>query len=519
MVAGVDVDAHLFHQIPDGRQPAVGHVPVGVRFEAFAVADARRRVQRPDAGAARLGRRQPRRVGRGVGGGLDGAARPGRPRGHVRIRAVRPEQLHRLDVGRIGGAPEGRRPVDTLRAAVVVRHVPQVLLEPRVRVGPGVEQRPHDVKVGGLLLVVRAGLRIARPRRPLQVQRGEQRRGPGVGGDAGVGAAPDEPQGEVEVAVHDGDLQRAGTVAAGPIDVGAGAQQGHRHLGMTLPGRVQQGGQPALHTHPFGVVARRAALDPRGVAALRRNVAESLHGPRGPHRRLHLAGRGPPPLPVAGRRRRAEPVQHLLAPPGGGAVHGVEVGQVDHLRGDFEVRAALHQHVHRPEPVGGGGEHQGRLPPGALADVHVGPVVEKGRDGLGVPRLRGEMQRRRPARRAGVRVGTGFQQRPHNRHPAAPPRDVQRRMATEASRRLKMSAGVEQHLGQLAVAPHRRPMQRGHAVGPGRLHVGAPFEQGPHGRRVAAARRIRDRRVDRGCQSPRGRVRHGQHGRDRADVQ
>ena len=379
---------------------------------------------------------------------------------------------------------------------MVVGHVPQVLLEPHVRIRPRLEQRRHDVEVGGFLLIVRAGLRIARPRRPLQVERREQRRGPPVGGDVGIGAALDQPQRQIEVAVHGGDLQRARLVAAHPIDVGPGVEQGQRHLGMTLAGRMQQGRQPALAPDPFGVGARGAAFQLHALAAAR-NVVEGLHLTRRPDRGLHLTRGGPPPLLLVRRRRRPEPVQHLLPPLRRRPVHRVERGEIDDPRSDVEICAALHQHVHRSEPVGRGGEHQRGLSPGPLPDVHVRSMVEQGGDGRAIPRLRGQVERSRPARRRGVRVGAGLEQRPHHRRLPAPARDVQRRMLADAGRRLEVRAGIQEHLGHLEVAPHCRPVQRGHAVGPRRLHVGAPFEQGLDGPRVAPARGIRHRRIDR----------------------
>ena len=256
VVADVDVDPHLFDQVPDRRQPAVRHVAVGVGFEALAVADARGGVERPDAGPAGHGGRQP--------GGIRGVAfappsRLGRPRRDVRVRAVRRQQPHRGDVGGVRGAPERRGAVDALRAAVVVRHVPEVLREPDVRIRPRLEQRLHDVQVGGLLLIVGAGLRVARPRRPLQVERREQRGGSGVGGDVRVGAPLDEAQREVEMPVHRGDLQRARAVAAHAIDVGPGVEQRQRHVDVPLAGGVQQRGQAPLPADALGVLAGRSA--------------------------------------------------------------------------------------------------------------------------------------------------------------------------------------------------------------------------------------------------------------------
>ena len=98
-------------------------------------------------------------------------------RRQMRIGAVRDQQPHRLDVARIGGAPERRRAdfVDAQHVEVV-RAVPDLALQPRVRIRALVEQRLHQVEIRRPLLQIRARLRIERLRRPLHVERRVERR-------------------------------------------------------------------------------------------------------------------------------------------------------------------------------------------------------------------------------------------------------------------------------------------------------------------------------------------------------
>ena len=124
VVARVDVGAELLDEILHRRQPAVGRVAMRVAGEAFAVLDAGRGVEREGAGTA--GRNRRRRVPLLVGG----RRRRRRDRRRRRVAALRrragparggaivgmfgsapcvDEQPHRVDVGRVGRAPERGR--------------------------------------------------------------------------------------------------------------------------------------------------------------------------------------------------------------------------------------------------------------------------------------------------------------------------------------------------------------------------------------------------------------------------
>ena len=94
--------------------------------------------------------------------------RPARRR-DARVGAVRDEQPHRVDVGGVRRAPERRRArlVD-VRLIEVVARVPDLPVDPRVRVRALVEQRAHQVEIRVPLLQVRARLRVGGLRRPLR---------------------------------------------------------------------------------------------------------------------------------------------------------------------------------------------------------------------------------------------------------------------------------------------------------------------------------------------------------------
>jgi hypothetical protein len=72
-------------------------------------------------------------------------------------------------------------------------------------------------------------------------------------------------------------------------------------------------------------------------------------------------------------------------------------------------------------------------------------------------------------------------------------REIQRRIRAEPGRRPHVRAGEDQHLRQLGVAIHRRPVQRGHAVALRRIDVGRLLEQRLDRLAIAARRGVRNR--------------------------
>ena len=71
--------------------------------------------------------------------------------------------------------------------------------------------------------------------------------------------------------------------------------------------------------------------------------------------------------------------------------------------------------------------------------------------------------------------------------------EIQRRVGAESRRRLDVGARGDQHLRELGVAVHRRPVQRRHAVALSGIHVSRILQQRLDGVAIATRRRIRDR--------------------------
>ena len=136
-----------------------------------------------------------------------------------------------------------------------------MLSRPRIRIRAGLEQRLHRLKVGRVLLVVRSRLRITRPRRPLQVDDDEERRRATVAREVGIGAALEQAQRQVEVAVQRGDQQRAGVIAGCLVDRRSAIEKREHAVSMPLTGRVEQRRQATLRADA-GRVARRPLRHP-----------------------------------------------------------------------------------------------------------------------------------------------------------------------------------------------------------------------------------------------------------------
>ena len=254
-----------------------------------------------------------------------------------------------------------------------------------VRVRASVQKRLQQLEVLGLLVVVRARLRVVGLGRPVGLENREQRGDAvGVGGAVRVGAALDQLHGQVELAVEDGHQKRAGAVAADLVDVGPAVQQGEPRFDVPLARGVQQRGHAAGHADqglPVGRAReRRAARVVRpvldefvGVEVLPRVVGEQ-ELPLGGDRLLHL--RGGQFGFRAGFGLEAEPLDAVAQEPAGLAVDG-HVAQHVHDPGcQIRVRAMLQEHLNGRRPVVGGREHQRGLADGALARVHVGTVLQ-----------------------------------------------------------------------------------------------------------------------------------------------
>ena len=94
-----------------------------------------------------------------------------------------------------------------------------------------------------------------------------------------------------------------------------------------------------------------------------------------------------------------------------------------------------------------------------------------------------------------------------------PAAQVERGVAADACLRLHVGRRRDQELGDLGVAALGRPVQRGHAVAPGRVHVRALIEERPDGLRVSLPRGLDEfDDIGRGggaCQDHRDAQQHG----------
>ena len=167
-----------------------------------------------------------------------------------RVGFVGHQQLQGFHVSGLGRPPEGGGAGFVFPGLVeVVAGVPDLVGEPGVWIGAGLEQGFHQLQVRGLFLL-RARLGIERRGRPVDIDAAVQRACSHVVGEVGIRTALEQHHGQVEVAVDGGDHQGAALVTAvHPVDVGSRVQeQVHRCL-VPLPGRVEQGGVAAATTH------------------------------------------------------------------------------------------------------------------------------------------------------------------------------------------------------------------------------------------------------------------------------
>ena len=499
VIAEMNAETHLLDEKPDRREPAAGHVSVRVPRVALAVSDAGRREQRRHRGAAEADRRQAGRVRMGekpASGHRDGR--------EMRVRPVLQKEPHGLDVEAVGGAPErGRAGAFDPEEVAVVRRVPQRLLEPRVDVGAGFEQRPHHVEIGGGLLQVVRGLRMPGLRGPVHVEHPVQRRRAGCARQGGVGSRLEEPQGQIEVPVDGRDQQGARAVGrAHLVDVGAARDERQGRIGVAVARGEQQRRQAAVGPHQIGEAERLRLFLPVGLG--RRRGWRCSRTPKGGRRRRSRPRQTRPPGPeaaprVAFRRPPGAGGGHPAAPlPAVGLVERVAGGDVHDRRGDAGVRSPPQQGRDGGGPRRPRREHEGGLTPAGLAHVGVGAMRQQRLDGVDASRLRGEVQRggARRGQRLSIRP-MGEQGRDH-RGMAGPARDVQRRVAAETGHRFGVGAGREEPAGGPRVAVPRRPVQGGHAVAARRVDVAAVRQQRPHRLVVLTHDRIGERCVDGG---------------------
>ncbi len=192
--------------------------------------------------------------------------------------------------------------------------------------------------------------------------------------------------------------------------------------------------------------------------------------------RIDLARRG---RLRAGARRRfgVLPIADFVLQ---GLLGGNNAGQIDDSRSDRGVGTVLQQFCHHVAAVASGREHQRGLAVCGFPGVGVGLVREQRLDRIHLAGCRRQHERCRPGRRRRVDVRSRIHQRVDDRRRAVLAGEVQRRVAAQPCRRPHVGPGVEQNAGQLGIAVGDRPVQRGHAIALGRVHIGAVAQQRFH---------------------------------------
>ena len=300
------------------------------------------------------------------------------------IRAVLQQRLHRLDVHRLCRANQRRRPQRQHRIqAAIVTGGPQRRrhLQLRIRIGPLLEQQPHDLD--RQRLVERRLVRAAAVR---------------------------------ECHIVNGQIQRRAAPPVPTVDVGAAGDQVLRHVEARVPDCPHQ----RRHALGIGKIDRRALLDHRRhtvQAAFARREHQRRHASRRPRlrtrlgadqRRHQVGGRScvqlrvhldqqPRHRPLAVRRRphqRRLPALRLPRP---------------------GIRALFEQHLRRGHVGPTGHQHQRCLPVGS-SRVRVGAGVEQRLDDLRVRMERRLQERRGVELVPDVRIRAGLQQLLDLRH-------------------------------------------------------------------------------------------------------
>ena len=438
---------------------------------------------------------------------------PGRP--DVGVRSVLDEKAHGLDVRGVCRPPEGCRAgeVDT-HAAGIVGGVPDVCGRPLVGIRARVEQEAHEFEVAGLLLAEGLGLGIPGAQRPLDVECGEKRSRAVIADEVGVRAPFKQIPPEVVVAVDDGHQKRGGLVAfRGPVDVLASVEQQRGRGAMALSSRIVQcaettlladllGGGQSLYRQLLRFFRRRGRLFGLGPAGCCRSLGRvgglaglcalgrALLCPGGHHRRcgrlgdflllFRLLGRGPHPgpLPLLGAQ---------------GLVDGLVVL---HPRSKGDVGPRVQQGAHCGVRTAHGSEHQ-RGPLGeAVPRVHVAAVCGQRVDHVARVGVGREVHRGHTGGGIGVGIRAGFQDQSHNLGVAAPAREVQRRVRTEAGPGTHGCSRIQEGPCDVHIVVARGPMERGHPVALGRVDVRTLPEQSTHRFQIAAFGRIGDRRFN-----------------------
>ena len=315
------------------------------------------------------------------------------------------------------------------------------------------------------------------------MDRGVEGRRSRVALQVGVGALVEQPHGEVEVAVQGRHEQRGTQVAAGDlVDVGSAVEQRLYDVVVALARGIVERSVAALPAYQLVVGHRRPGLPADG-------------GPPGRPFLFLLAfvfllfvvvlpgsvHRGVGDDVLAEERGEAGVTlsdEHAVFP-GHGRI-------VDHMGLDRRIRAGSEQRAHHVGPAVGGGEHERGLPVGGFLRVHVGALVHQGHRDLRVARPGGVVERGFARLGGRFEVGARIRQQAHDAGMARPAGNHDGGEAAQPGGCLQVRARKDEDVGQLLLAVLGRPVQRGHAVALGRVHVRARAQQLAHLVGVAA---------------------------------
>lgn len=132
-----------------------------------------------------------------------------------------------------------------------------MLLQPRVRIRAGLEERAHRLEIGRALVQVSGRLRIERRRGPMQVQDGVERRRARGARDIRIRPALQKVEGHVPVPIDRGHEHGRGVIAgAGLVDVRTGLEQHLGHSAAPLPGGQVEGAVSAVIADQLRVAER-----------------------------------------------------------------------------------------------------------------------------------------------------------------------------------------------------------------------------------------------------------------------
>ncbi len=161
-----------------------------------------------------------------------------------------------------------------------------------------------------------------------------------------------------------------------------------------------------------------------------------------------------------------------------------------------ETRTGACERLDGLDPVSPRREHQRGPFHDPIARVDASAMLQEPSNRVDLPRRRGQHQRSGAARVRRLRVSARLEQRANDCAMAVLGREQQRRGRGNPRCRFQVGAGVDEHLCELEIAAHCRPVQRGHAIALRRADVGALVEQRADGRPIARLGRIGHRCAD-----------------------